>query len=105
MQFVNGVAAVLAIGQMIADPSTSWRFGLDLVTHGLSIYAFDNKDNIWGRIAAHGVNCARLGAIYADGQFGLVEAADTVLHVVNAAGVLLSASDEREEATPSPSHR
>ncbi|MFJ1268373.1 hypothetical protein ACD661_07375 [Legionella lytica] len=27
MQVVNGVAAVLAIGQMIADPSTSWRFG------------------------------------------------------------------------------
>ncbi|MFJ1268372.1 hypothetical protein ACD661_07370 [Legionella lytica] len=77
---------------------------LDLVTHGLSIYAFDSKYNIWGRLAAHGVNCVRLCAIYADGQFGLVEAADTVLHVVNAAGVLLSAA-EREETAPRPSPR
>ncbi|WP_133135938.1 hypothetical protein [Legionella rowbothamii] len=109
MQILNAGALTLAAVQMIVDPSTSFRFGFDLAIHGLTIIAFRNKDNFWGRLAASGANCARLGAIYADatsqGVFGVAEAADVVLHSTNIVGTLLSGSYEQSEMVPSPSHR
>lgn len=96
MQIFNTGALTLAAVQMVMDPSTSFRFGFDLATHGLTIIAFKNKDNFWGRLAASGANCARLGAIYADttrqGEFGFADAADAVLHSTNVVGTLLSGS-------------
>ncbi len=108
MQVLNTGALTLAAIQMIMDPSTSFRFGFDLATHGLTVIAFRNKDTFWGRLAASGANCARLGAIYADatgqGLFGIAEVADAVLHSANVVGTLLSGSYEsKPENTPSPS--
>lgn len=110
MQILNAGALTLAAVQMIMDPSTSFRFGFDLATHGLTILAFKNKDNFWGRLATSGANCARLGAIYADatsqGVFGAAEVADVVLHSVNLVGALASGSYEQaHEETPRPSLR
>lgn len=103
MQILNAGALTLAAVQMIMDPSTSFRFGFDLATRGLTITAFRNKDTFWGRLAASGANCARLGDATSQGVFGVAEVADVALHSTNVVGTLLSGSYEQNPETTSGS--
>lgn len=89
MQTINVVAATLATIRMVQDPSTVWRFGFDLAVHGITFIALRYQGNLLPNLAGAGLNCARLGAIYADatslGEFGGPELADVLLHSANVA--------------------
>lgn len=88
MQVINAGAAVFAMTQIIMEPSTSWRFSFDLLTHVLSFIALRDKDNFFTRCAVAGVNCARMGAIYADAtgqrELGIHDVLDLLFHGINA---------------------
>ncbi|WP_019218164.1 hypothetical protein [Legionella tunisiensis] len=102
MQALNTTALLIALNEIINDPEHAWEWGLEALTHFVSILALVEKPSLLGNASSVSLNFMRIGAIFS----GVTSGCSTLSNLTNlfdAAGhlgniVVPVATAEREPA-------